>query len=115
MKARTKSSEKGRSHSQKTGTSPKKNRKSGSYTQGDTVDEREFEEMLPNLSLKKPKRAYNFYVMEVMDKDKSLKTITDATKAASKKWNKMGDSDKRKYEEMAEDDKKRYQEHMAIA
>lgn len=113
MKNRGKSGEKQRSYSQKTTTTPKERRKSQSYTQGDKIDE-DFEEMLPTLSLKKPKRAFNFFIMEMKEKDKSTANITELTKKYSKKWSSMSDSDKRKYENMAEEDKKRYEEHLEM-
>src|SRR4051812_44965877 len=112
MKSRNKSQEKGKSHTQRESSTPKKNKKAN-YTQGDKIEE-DFEEMLPTLSLKKPKNSYNFYIMEMMEKDKNVKTITDATKVYSKKWGKLSDSEKKQYEKQAEEDKERYIQHLDL-
>jgi hypothetical protein len=101
-----KSSEK-RSHSQASGRTPEKGRKSSSYTQGDRIPE-DIDEVLANITLKKPKRAYNFYIAEMMDKD-NVKSLPEATTLYSKKWKKMSASERAKYDEMAEEDKKRYE------
>jgi transcription factor A len=110
----TKTAEKrNRSHSQKPAVTEKERSKTTSYTQGDKVPE-DIEEILFDISLKKPKSAFNYFIKDCMDKDKTMKNVTMATKAYAKKWPKVSNADRKKYDEMAEKDKERYREHLEI-
>lgn len=100
-----------KSHSQVTGRTPEKTKKNSSYTQGDIVED--VDEILENVTLKKPRSSFNFYMIEIMKKDSSMANITQATSLYGKKWKKLSSSDRAKYEEMAEEDKKRYEEDLA--
>ncbi len=95
------------------GETPKTKKKNVSYSQGDKIVE-DIDDILMDLSLKKPKTAYNFYLKEMMEKDKSVSNITEAAKKFSRKWSSLKASDKNKYEEMAEHDKERYENHLEI-
>src|SRR5690606_7559515 len=100
----TKSQErKGTSHSQRPASSGKKDRRNVSYTQGDSIIEN-IDDVLMDLSLKKPRNAYSYYISEMMEKE-GLKSVAEASKLYSKKWPSISASQKKKYEEMAEKDK----------
>lgn len=113
-RSQTKSTEKKKAYSntQKMVSTPNKKRKSGNYTQGDVPES--IDDILMDITLKKPKRAYNFFISEMMEKDKNCINITDAAKVYSKKWSKMSSSEKQKYEDMAEEDAKRYNHHLSL-
>jgi len=99
------------SHSQRAPQSQEKKRKSTSFTQGDSLPE-SIDEILFDISLKKPKRAYNYYITEVMEKEGM--TMIEAVKASSKKWSKMSESEKKKYQQMEMKDVERYQNHLEL-
>jgi hypothetical protein len=107
----SKSTEK-RSHSQRTGMTPDKKKKSTSYTQGDKIAE-DFEDVLMDINLKKPRSAYILYATEMMSKDK-VSNFGQASKMISKKWQKLSQSDRKKYEDLSEKDKERYQHHLEL-
>jgi hypothetical protein len=113
MKRTGKSSErKGMSHTQRPAqSSDKKKVKNTSYTQGDMLPN--FEDVLMDISLKKPKRAYNFYINDMMTKE-GINSMIEAVKTYSKKWPKLSSSEKKKYQDMEEEDKIRYEQHMEL-
>jgi hypothetical protein len=83
------------------------------YTQGNTIEE-DFEDMIMDISLKRPKSAYNYFVQEFHTKSKSTSPITETTKEASKKWAKLKNDEKEKYQKLSEEDNQRFQEHLAL-
>jgi hypothetical protein len=74
----------------------------------------EFEAKLLDVDIRKPRTAYNFYMMDMQEKEGNEKNITDITKEFSKKWPKLSAKEKEKYETMAKEDKERYNEHIAL-
>jgi hypothetical protein len=109
----TKSNErKGQSHTQKLALSADKKAKKTSYTQGDKMPE-SIEEVLHELNLKKPKRAYNFYIMEMKESHK-LATMIETVEQYSKKWATLNSAQKKKYQDLADEDTQRYNNHLEI-
>lgn len=78
------------------------------------LDENTFEDVILDISLKKPVRAYNYYLNEMKNthKDKDL-NITSVSHEYGKSWTSLTDTEKQKYIEMEEDDKQRYKDHLA--
>lgn len=112
MKKTGKSSErKGMSHTQRAVSSDRKKVKNTSYTQGDKLPN--FEDVLMEISLKKPKRAYNYYITDMMEKE-GISMMIEAVKVYSKKWPKLSASEKKKYQDKEEEDKLRYEQHMEL-
>lgn len=103
------------SHSQNYSSrqSPAKHTKNKSLTQGATISE-DFEDILMNISLKKPRSSYAFFLQEMHGKGNSSVSITEVSHEMSKKWKKMDASDKKKYDKLAEQDQERYQRDTAL-
>ena len=74
----------------------------------------EFDDNILEINLKRPKRAYNYFLMEMKEKEKSNLNATELSKEFSKKWKKMSDKDKEKFKLKEEEDKIRYNEHLAL-
>lgn len=91
---------------------PEKKVKAQSYTQGDQVAE-DIDDILMDINIKKPKTSYNFYLVEMMNKEK-LTSMIEANQTFSKKWAKMSEGDKKKYVIMQEKDKERYDQHLDL-
>lgn len=89
-----------------------KKAKKTSYTQGDRMPE-SIEEVLHELNLKKPKRAYNYYIMEMKESHK-LSTLMEAVEQYSKKWASLNSAQKKKFQDMADEDTQRYNTHLEI-
>ena len=79
MKGR-KSTDKARSITQRSVT-PSRKSTNKSITQADKLNA-DFEDNILNISLKKPKRAYNYYINDMREKSKQTGPITRRTLAA---------------------------------
>lgn len=93
--------------------STKKNMALKSLTQG-AASMADFEDMLLEIDIRKPRTAFNFYIMDMREKHKLSGSITTMTSEYAEKYKRLSNSDRSKYEKAAEDDKKRYEEHMAL-
>jgi hypothetical protein len=105
---------KGVSHSQRPASSTHstdKKKKGASHTQGDIPEN--IDEILFEISLKKPRRAYNFYINEMKEKEKNLNLIDTVVKYA-KKWPSVSGADKKRYQEMEHRDIERYNNHLEL-
>lgn len=79
------------------------------------ISDANFEDRILEINLKKPTRAYNFYLMEMKRKSKNVdNNITNISHEFSFKWSKLSDDQKKKYQDMEEEDKNRYQEHLSL-
>lgn len=78
--------------------------------------EQDFEDQILNISLKKPTRAYNFYLKEMKETRKKFANdnITNISHECSKKWANLSEEQKLKYQKMQEEDEKVYKEHLAL-
>jgi hypothetical protein len=76
-----------------------------------TIDE-DVDEMLMDLDLKRPRRAYNYYIVEMKEKDGSTDNLIDITRKYGKKWRELPDDEKEKYHELARRDEKRFKENL---
>jgi hypothetical protein len=78
------------------------------------LDENNFEDVILEISLKKPVRAYNYYLNEMRStfKEKDL-NITSVSHEFGKRWTMLTEKEKQKYLDMEEEDKQRYKEHLA--
>ncbi len=97
----------------KTTTNSQKNVDLNNSTLGVSSIE-DFDDKILEISLRRPKRAFNYYIMEMKEKDKSFSKISELTKEYGKKWKKMTTEEKEKYDAKAVEDKERYAEHLAL-
>jgi hypothetical protein len=74
----------------------------------------DFDDMILNIDIKKPRTAYNYFTKEVREKLNLKGSITDKAAEFSAKYQKLSENERAKYEKMAEEDRKRYQEHMLL-
>jgi hypothetical protein len=74
----------------------------------------EYEDKILDINLKKPKTAFNCYIMEMREKDNDA-YITNTTEKYSPIWKTMTTQEKEKYHVLAAQDKIRYYEHTAFA
>jgi len=84
-------------------------------TTGDTfseteTDDEDLDEILMEVNLKKPRRAYNYFILEKMEKDNS-RNLIEMVKQYKNKWRELPIDEKSKYHEMAIEDEKRFKEH----
>lgn len=91
----------------------KKHLPSKSLTQGASSVE-DFEEKLLEINIRKPRTAFNFYIMDMREKHKITGSITTMTSQFAEKYQKLSNADLSKYEKLAEEDKLRYEDHMAL-
>lgn len=102
---------KGYSHSQRAATTSSTDKKKKNHTQGDVPEN--IDEILFEISLKKPKRAYNFFISEMKDKEKNM-TLIETVKKYAKKWPTVSASEKKRYQEMEQKDIERYNNHLEL-
>ncbi len=100
------------SHSQRPAVSTEKKKKHTSFTQGDVPEN--IDDVLFEISLKKPKRAYNFYIIEMRSKDRESMTLIETVQKYAKKWPNVSAADKKRYQDMAQNDIERYQNHLEL-
>ena len=74
----------------------------------------DFEDILLQINIRKPKTAFNFYILEMRENHNLKGSITTITAGYAKKYQNLTNSDHSKFEKQAEEDKLRYQEHMAL-
>lgn len=77
-------------------------------------DQERFEEELLKINLKKPKNAFNFFIMEMRAKNKIKGSITKSASEFARLYQSLPNSQLEKFEELAEKDKQRYKEHMNL-
>jgi hypothetical protein len=112
---KSKSKDRSNSNSQKSQNDDnKKGKKSQNNNKNNETINEDFEEMLMNISLKKPASGFIFFIREQYKKEKEKRNITDAMPEFSKLWKKVSDKDRQKYQKMADEDKIRYEEHLAL-
>jgi len=73
-----------------------------------TINE-DVDEVLMDLDLKRPRRAYNYFIVEMKDQDK-MDNLIDATRKYGPVWKSMNPEDKEKYHEMARKDEQRFKQ-----
>lgn len=72
----------------------------------------DFFENILDININKPGSAYNFYIKDMMTKNK-MKMI-DASQEFGEKWKKLSEKEKEKYQEIVDAETKRYEEHMRL-
>ncbi len=104
-----------KAQTQRAGSKRKDGKKSvqKSLTQGANSME-DFEEILLDINIKKPRNGFNFYIMEMREKHKISGGITNLTSEFANRYRELSSSELAKYEKKAEEDKKRYEEHMNL-
>lgn len=106
-----------RSKSKQKDKSDRKSQPKRYFDPSTIIDEADFQRIVMDIDIAKPRSAYNFYMKEMSEKEKergkSVK-ITEVTKEYAHKWNQMSDNEIKKYEEMAREDEKRYQDHLNL-
>jgi hypothetical protein len=79
------------------------------------IDEDAFEDMIMEINLKRPKVAYDFFILEmkqiIKDSDPNFPFFK---RDYTEKWKTLPLNEKQKYVEMAQHDKLRYKDHMAL-
>jgi O6-methylguanine-DNA--protein-cysteine methyltransferase len=77
-------------------------------------DQERFEEEILKISLKRPKNAFNYFILEIRKKNNITESLTKSTAEFAKIYQRLPNSELKKYEELAEKDKQRYKEHMDL-
>jgi hypothetical protein len=94
----------------RSGSKTKSTRRALSQTQ---KIEEEFEEQLLDISLKKPRRPFNFFIQDMFSKEGG-KIDSKTMKDFGKKFKSISEKEKNKYIDLAEKDKDRYDEHLSL-
>jgi hypothetical protein len=89
-------------------------RRSLTQTGASEMTSEEFEAKLLDIDIRKPRSAFNFFMMNMQEKVGNEKNIVDITQELVKKWPKLTAKEKEKYETLAQEDKERYNEHIAL-
>ena len=92
--------------------SRKKNTQKSSVATDDQIDE-----IIRNITLKRPKNAYTQYVLTEIDKFKKknkgeLVPLMELNKQCAEKWKNVSDSEKGKYEKLYEAEKEKYKKDL---
>ena len=76
--------------------------------------EQNFEDILLDINLKKPKTSFNYFILEIREKLNIKGSITDMTTEFGEKYKDLSISEKKKFEKLAEEDKERYKKHLSL-
>lgn len=97
----------------KTSNKSKSKKKMSSQSGKKFKTEEDFFENILDININKPGSAYNFYIKDMMEKNKS-KSVVETGKIHGPKWQKLSDKEKEKYEAKVTEEMERYNTHMGL-
>ena len=99
--------------------SPSKSKRKNSQSHTVFEDEEKIDQIMKDITLKRPRNAYTQFILKESEKQKSqnkdLKLkIGELSQTCAEKWKKLSKDEKKKYEKLYEDEKQKYKNDLEL-